>query len=727
MFAKRPLIKAFFLLTFAVASVLPLYGQTGLLPQAEFQAINANGQPLSGGMVYTYVAGTTTPQATYTDSSASVQNPNPVILDSAGRASIWISNNAYKIIVTDANGVVQYSQDNVTNLSGGVTAPVQVSEGGTGMTTAGTGLQVLRTKANTTSPSLEYASLPVVSAPDYNFSPQAPGGSLTGGTPATVTLTPCPLGVNQNDSKHYLYLSGGTGTAEAVLITGGTCASSAASGTITFTPANSHSGSWTIGSATAGMTEAEEWLGTQGGTILIPGNITVQAATPLKDNMTFQGIGTPWISVTSSSGIIFDANVPTHATCPGSGCDGGGPQDNISVKNIVLDAHAFSGQNTAYGIRQLLSSPSSTEENGISTVDIENVACNNVFNCLYFQRSKAVHVINTKLYANSLITFTDASFNPQYNTYDAVVDKLEQHMGCINNDCGLLNVTATAIITFQNCISCKVVNSSIEGLPGGLTGADGIRIDGNMQDFNMSGNSLDQCRICVIMGTTSYSGTTFYPSYIQIENNAIDQPWAAGIELPPGTATTDFNSTQSVIIEGNTLSNPREEGGTSNSLINLGSYNKWITIRGNHINDILSTPAQVGITMEAGVDNVVIKNNHFETLAVHAGPSNTGIFVSTTATNIYYGDNVFVNIATPVTDSSAPSATGAISDGNGSLVLQPGQVTVNGLPKFSGTNLTSTGSASLGSNCPAANCTVPYTWIKAISADGSSVWIPAWK
>lgn len=83
------------------------------------------------------------------------------------------------------------------------------------------------------------------------------GGTM--GTPGTQTLTftkGVPQGVSGTNANHYLYISGGTGTAEAVLITGGTALSGAASGTITFTTANAHSGSWTIGSATAGIQEA---------------------------------------------------------------------------------------------------------------------------------------------------------------------------------------------------------------------------------------------------------------------------------------------------------------------------------------------------------------------------------------------------------------------------------------------------------------------------------------
>ena len=95
----------------------------------------------------------------------------------------------------------------------------------------------------------------VVTTP-YNFPAQSPGGTLNGGVVNSITLTPVPAGVNGTDVGHYLYISGGTGAAEPVLITGGTALSGAPSGTIFFTPVNNHSGAWSIRSATAGIQEA---------------------------------------------------------------------------------------------------------------------------------------------------------------------------------------------------------------------------------------------------------------------------------------------------------------------------------------------------------------------------------------------------------------------------------------------------------------------------------------
>lgn len=87
-----------------------------LMPLPKQQFIGSNGRPLAGGKVYTYSTGTTTPKATYTTSAGTVANTNPVILDSAGRASIWL-NGFYTIAVYDANDVLQYTQDNVSAMA----------------------------------------------------------------------------------------------------------------------------------------------------------------------------------------------------------------------------------------------------------------------------------------------------------------------------------------------------------------------------------------------------------------------------------------------------------------------------------------------------------------------------------------------------------------------------------------------------------------------------------
>lgn len=99
----------------------------------------------------------------------------------------------------------------------------------------------------------------------YNFAAQTPGGTLTAGVGASVTLSPCPDGVSPSDVGHNLYISNGTGTPEAVLVLGGSTSSTGC--TVIVTPANSHSGAWTVSSATGGMQEQICALPSAGGVV----------------------------------------------------------------------------------------------------------------------------------------------------------------------------------------------------------------------------------------------------------------------------------------------------------------------------------------------------------------------------------------------------------------------------------------------------------------------------
>src|ERR1035437_1658905 len=94
-------------------------------PQPEVQYLNAQGKPLSGAKLCTYAAGTSTPLATYVDSTAGTPNTNPVVLDTAGRASVWVGPNLYKFVLrtggsaypaSDActTGTIQWTQDQVS-------------------------------------------------------------------------------------------------------------------------------------------------------------------------------------------------------------------------------------------------------------------------------------------------------------------------------------------------------------------------------------------------------------------------------------------------------------------------------------------------------------------------------------------------------------------------------------------------------------------------------------
>lgn len=84
------------------------------------QFFTNTGAVLTGGKLYTYAAGTTTPQATYTTSAGNVARTNPIVLDAAGRVpgsgEIWITSAAYKFVLTDSTDVLIATYDNVSGI-----------------------------------------------------------------------------------------------------------------------------------------------------------------------------------------------------------------------------------------------------------------------------------------------------------------------------------------------------------------------------------------------------------------------------------------------------------------------------------------------------------------------------------------------------------------------------------------------------------------------------------
>jgi microcystin-dependent protein len=115
-------------------------------PTAKAQFIDAAGIPLAGGFLYTYEAGTTTPQATYTDSTAATANSNPIVLDSRGEANIWLSSANYKFKLTNAEGTEIWTVDNIAAPSTAL-SPVFSSNVTISANTSGPALLVTQTGA----------------------------------------------------------------------------------------------------------------------------------------------------------------------------------------------------------------------------------------------------------------------------------------------------------------------------------------------------------------------------------------------------------------------------------------------------------------------------------------------------------------------------------------------------------------------------------------------------
>jgi hypothetical protein len=97
------------------------------------QAFENGGDPLRGGLLYTYSAGSTTPLATYTTSAGNVAHSNPIVLDSSGRvpgsSEIWLTDGlSYRMDLYDSLSNLIQTQDNITG-AGTITSNLAGSGG----------------------------------------------------------------------------------------------------------------------------------------------------------------------------------------------------------------------------------------------------------------------------------------------------------------------------------------------------------------------------------------------------------------------------------------------------------------------------------------------------------------------------------------------------------------------------------------------------------------------
>lgn len=114
---KRYLIFAVILLA------LPAFGQGTLSPQPHLQFLDNSGLPCSGCILTTYLAGTATLSATYSEYTLTTANPTAITLNSAGRPSnggveiaLFLGLRSYKFTLTKAGSVI-WTQDNISGFS----------------------------------------------------------------------------------------------------------------------------------------------------------------------------------------------------------------------------------------------------------------------------------------------------------------------------------------------------------------------------------------------------------------------------------------------------------------------------------------------------------------------------------------------------------------------------------------------------------------------------------
>jgi len=101
----------------------------GTINLALTQQFDSQGDPLSGGLLYFFAAGTTTPQTPFQDIALTIAHPNPIILDASGRVPMfYLADGFIKIRLTDKNGVVIIAADQLL-----VIGPSSGGSGGAGV------------------------------------------------------------------------------------------------------------------------------------------------------------------------------------------------------------------------------------------------------------------------------------------------------------------------------------------------------------------------------------------------------------------------------------------------------------------------------------------------------------------------------------------------------------------------------------------------------------------
>lgn len=581
----------------AIFLTLPLFAQNAVLPPAiHDQYLDKNGKPLGGGKIFTCFANVScpgNPLVTYQDSAATTSNANPVILDYTGYAAIRLRvSSAYKFVAYDRNNVLQWEVDNIN------------------------------------SPLLSFPSR--YSAPDYNFTTAAIGSITPGAN--TITLLFGPAGVKGTDAKHFVRLVGGVGTAETVLLTGGSCVPGAFNCTLQFTAANTHTGLWTMTSANGGVTEAEYqmlYLHPTGGKVYMPaGTYTFYGAAPFKDGVTFIGDGdeSALIPATCSS-TFFDADIPVKATTESHLVE-----DNIAFKNFLIDGSSCPGVNTLTGINQT-NSPSSTEVFSLAGLTIDGVYLNNVFNGVHLERSFKVNIRNTNLYQNSSIVFTDSQTTSGYNNTYTLLDNVRYSYQLMHGDGTQVSMMRSPLV----CISCEVLyvtNSHWAGRP--IANTSAFNIVGG-ENFVLTGSEFSSWFFVVQLSKTAYvTGNNFYPGYITFANNTVDAIWSGAFNIQQGTSAsgTALNHVGNLIIANSQFTNAFTNGSVNPIFINITDFTKNVTLSGNLFTGIDSSDFAVKIA--AGADNITFdKSNVFSNEAGTYSPTTTAISISSTAGAVY--------------------------------------------------------------------------------------------
>ena len=261
-----------------------------LTPSPNTAFVDAAGEPLVGGQLYTYIAGTTTLQATYTDATAATANTNPIILDSRGEANVWLGGAVYKFVLKDADGALIWTVDYISAptaavspvLSGNVTIDSNTPSPALQITQTGTGpaLKVQDSADPDVTPFIVDATgqVGIGTATPVSALEIASPGVFTGawaylptGTAMLFVQTSAPTGWTKStthDNKALRVVSGSASSGGSVSFTSAFTSQTTTIGNTTLTtaqiPSHTHDIVYTTGAFSGGTASVVQTLGTGG-------------------------------------------------------------------------------------------------------------------------------------------------------------------------------------------------------------------------------------------------------------------------------------------------------------------------------------------------------------------------------------------------------------------------------------------------------------------------------
>jgi hypothetical protein len=288
------------------------------------QFFDSNGAPLTGGLLYTYASGTSTPATTYTTRAGTTNNTNPIVLDAAGRtpAEIWLDGGVlYKFVLKSSTYVQIGSYDSIPAINDTTTLNNLITVAGTNTLTGlatpalsgyATGAQYsfIAQNTNTSTVTIDIDTLGVKAITKFGTTPLAAGDIIAG----AVMLI-------EYDGTQFQLLNAGK-TAFNYILEASTVAATATTGSLNYDVAvqsimyntTAATGNWTLnfrGSSSqslntimaTGQTVSVTFMATQGATAYYNTAVTIDG----------NAITPKWQGIAPTFGNASSVDVYTYA------------------------------------------------------------------------------------------------------------------------------------------------------------------------------------------------------------------------------------------------------------------------------------------------------------------------------------------------------------------------------------------------------------------------------